>query len=801
MTILNSRCFLSVIAIAALIVGANAATITAEAPGTVFTDREPLRFHLNRIPPEPFRYAVRNFRGTTVASGDWGRDGNLELAPLPPGYYILSAGTEGGECSFVVTVDPAERKPSPENPFALDSAQSWHGGGVKGYPLTAELMRRTGAAMARERLSWASVGQDPRSADGEIGHFNWWSYDISVAEQANRGIRISNVFHDAPAWSRLDGESLPDDLLALYRFGKAAATKFKGQVNAWEFWNEQDAALLPAWDYASGLKAFYCGVKAADPELPVLSGGLAHVPPIPSSEVVLQNDAGAYFDIYNIHVYKGIAEYPSVIGGVRSVLEKYNSSKALWVTENGTNIEGVSEADSTVPGFRAHSPRQELLIAEFIPKTNLALLAAGVARNFFFVLPPYEEREGSKDWGLLRRDWTAKPGYAAFANLTAQLSAARFLGEYSAGAGIRAFVFEQPDGSRTLVYWSLSKVDDGKSDGAPRRFTLPAGGEETLSLCDIFGTPMEIRTNRGKLELTAERYPAYLSGLKRIEPSIPVPDRKIQPGPEVGDKSIVLQVRLSDDFTVAAGGSSVDLKTSPARLTLAVFNLSGREKSGIVTLTGGEAAGLERRITVPAFGKCELPVAVSPRIPEGDSGVDLVFSGTFENQAISRLTLPVRSFQKIIDTAMTRPMPQTGDPSYWRANAAAPMKITRDEKENAVRFETRFPHKTDYWIYPEYLLKLPEESLAGAYAVAFEIKVDPEVKIGQALLMAVPHVEQEGNAGTVFLPYPLPTAEWQEVIVPFEAVDPAGIRMLRLGMNTDGDVTYWVRNMRILFLK
>ena len=44
-------------------------------------------------------------------------------------------------------------------------------------------------------------------------------------------------------------------------------------------------------------------------------------------------------------------------------------------------------------------------------------------------------------------------------------------------------------------------------------------------------------------------------------------------------------------------------------------------------------------------------------------------------------------------------------------------------------------------------------------------------------------------------------ADWKEVIVPLEAVDPADIRMIRLGMNTDGDVTYWVRNMRILFLK
>ncbi len=796
-----NRWLIFIIAISALIVETNAATITAEAPGTVFTNREPLRFQLNQRPPAPLRYEVRNFRGRIVTAGEWSGEGHLELAPLPPGYYVLSTGEKNRECSFVVTVDPAERKPSGESPFALDSAQSWHGGGVKGYPLTAELMRRTGTSMARERLSWASVGKDPRSADGKIGNFNWWSYDISISEQAKRGVRICNVFHDAPAWSRTAGERLPNDLLALYRFGKAAATKFKGQVHAWEFWNEQDAALLPAWDYASGLKAFYCGVKAADPELPVLPGGLAHVPPIPSSEVVLQNDAGAYFDIYNIHVYKGISEYPSVIGGVRSILEKYNSVKPIWVTENGTNIEGVSEAASSVPGFRAHSPRQELLIAEFIPKTNLALLAAGVARNFFFVLPPYEEREGSKDWGLLRRDWTAKPGYAAFANLTAQLSAARFLGEYSAGSGIRAFLFEQPDGGRTLVYWSLSKVDDGKSTGESRDFTLPVTGGETLSQCDIFGTPMEIRKTQRKLELTAERYPVYLSGLKGIEPTIPVPDRKIQPGPEVGDKNIVLQVRLSDDFTVAAGGSSVDLKTTPARLTLVAFNLSDREKSGILTLTGGEVSGLEQRVSIPAFGKCELPIAITPRIPEGASGVDLVFSGTFEDRAISRLTLPVRSFKKIIDTAMTRLMPQTGDPSYWRANASAPMKITRDKKEGAVRFETRFPHKTDYWIYPEYLLKLPEESLAGAYAIAFEIKADPDVKISQSLLMVVPHVEKEGNAGTVYLPYSPPTADWKEVIVPLEAVDPADIRMIRLGMNTDGDATYWVRNMRILFLK
>ena len=129
-----NRWLIFIIAISTLIVETNAATITAEAPGTVFTNREPLRFQLNQRPPAPLRYEVRNFRGRIVTAGEWSGEGHLELAPLPPGYYVLSTGEKNRECSFVVTVDPAERKSSGESPFALDSAQSWHGGGRKRIP-------------------------------------------------------------------------------------------------------------------------------------------------------------------------------------------------------------------------------------------------------------------------------------------------------------------------------------------------------------------------------------------------------------------------------------------------------------------------------------------------------------------------------------------------------------------------------------------------------------------------------------------------------------------------------------------
>lgn len=155
-----------------------------------------------------------------------------------------------------------------------------------------------------------------------------------------------------------------------------------------------------------------------------MQGGFCLHPLIPYYQTFFDNDAAGYFDILSFHTYRPVANYPVMVRDIRDMLARNGAAgKPLWFTESGTDSEGNGEEASPVPGLRAHSPQQELMVAEFIPKSALTLQAAGVDRNFFFVLPPVNERGGAKVWGLLRRDYTVEPGFLAMAALNRVLGA------------------------------------------------------------------------------------------------------------------------------------------------------------------------------------------------------------------------------------------------------------------------------------------------------------------------------------------------------------------------------------------
>ena len=83
----------------------------------------------------------------------------------------------------------------------------------------------------------------------------------------------------------------------------------------------------------------------------------------------------------------------------------------------------------------------------------------GPRKDFLFSLHPVNERDRTKAWGLLRWDYSAKPAYVALANLTWQLEGARYVGALNPAEGVRGFLYQMPDGSQTLVFWSESELD------------------------------------------------------------------------------------------------------------------------------------------------------------------------------------------------------------------------------------------------------------------------------------------------------------------------------------------------------
>ena len=794
-----------------------AAAIVPVAPGTVFTQGEPLNFSLEAAAARPAKWVLADWQGRMLRSGEWPGEGKgvLTLAALPDGYYTLALETPGAEFSglrsFAVVPDPAARRRNPDTFFALDSAQSWlarpNPGNVRhpqdGYATVSEAARRAGAEIVRERLSWNQCEPVP-------GKYSWDQFMVNAGELSKRGIQVSGMFHDSAHHAKGGGDKLPEDLAALYRFTRKLAETFKGRMTVWEFWNEQDHerySTEPAWDYAAAMKAAYLGFKAGDPELPVAHGGIAIPTLLNYCNVMMMNGMKDYFDIFNIHTYEPLKDFPKLLDGIRAYLKRHGiADRPIWFTENGSAAEGPGRADSYIAGIKAHSPEQELLVAEYLPKMMIYMQSLGVDRDFFFVLPPYSEQLGAKDWGLMRRDFTVKPGYVAFSNLTFTLGSAKLEGSLELGDGLRGFLYRQPDGGQTLAYWSVSELDtepnrpDRRITGQCRRSFALSVPKGVYAGTDIFGTPFQADASDGKLRLTSTRMIAYVNGLSGLKPAVPFRAVKKSGAPRRTeyDRTIVYRVRLSDDFVLSTGRDSVDTGKERAALKLEVWNLSDQPKTGRLKITGCQVEGLPGTVSVPAFGRTVLSLAITPEFGRDYTGAVKV-SGTFDGRETSPLVMPVVAAAKLVRESRRTGLARSDRPEAWRPNASGQMTILRNDAENALKFHTRFS-QGDFWVYPEFRLKLPQESLRGVYGISFEVKATPAAGVKQMLLMAV-YGKQREHGEAVFLKVVPPSEKWEERVVPFPPgeVDPAKIEMLRLGLNsTVPDITYSVRNVRVI---
>lgn len=81
-------------------------------------------------------------------------------------------------------------------------------------------------------MSWADCEPEP-------GKYDWKQYGLNAKLLAERGIRASGMYHNAPRWAKTNTTNLPGDLVAVYRYAKEVAGAFRGTMTDWEFWNEQ----------------------------------------------------------------------------------------------------------------------------------------------------------------------------------------------------------------------------------------------------------------------------------------------------------------------------------------------------------------------------------------------------------------------------------------------------------------------------------------------------------------------------------------------------------------------------------
>ncbi|MGC3990980.1 MAG: hypothetical protein QM796_15135 [Chthoniobacteraceae bacterium] len=776
-------------------------TTTGNPPANVFTDPSAVSFTLaDGGTTQAYQWQATDWQGTTVASGDCAAtdSGKITLPALPLGFYRLIAtvsGTQVAKTSFALVIDPGTRSTSPDCPYNLDSAQTsvlsvtrkfnpYQPG--NDYEVLSNLVKLAGVPMSRERLSWPATNPSP-------GVFQFKGYDDTINNLATRGVKLCDMFTFAPKWSNGDLQSLPRDLQSLYNFAKAVSSHYQSQVPAWEFWNEPDDmyCLDSAWDFASAQKAAFAGFRSGNPAAKVLIGANATSPTPRFVEVVLQNDAANFFDAYNFHTYVSAGALNQVISEKQALLKKYGiSTKPLWLTEIGLQNEGPGGLAADVPGqnLREHDPNQEMEQARFMVYAMITGQARGLSRLFFFVLPPYNEQDGGKVWGLLTWDWTVKPAYVALANLTSQLGAASYLGPINLGSGVAGWLFERKN-DQVIVSWSDTEQD----------IDLPA---VPTSAVDIMGKSTAVKSTTVHIS----QNPQYFTGFHRLKPTPMLGNPSIsKPDSPTIDHNLVLSIRFGTDVKIL-NRISADFSSQPthnADLLVSNFSSTTRTYTPANSSQSITVGSLPDSVSVPGGKTVVVPITAGLSSPDATTCY-LRLAGSDEAGDVSPLFVPVNSPGDPFSDAKAVALP-ANEPAAWVSSASGAMVAKADSDESAVQFLVHYPAGASRWIYPKFDLAGRKISLAKTIGLSFEVRLltppDPS-KVNKAYLMV--NTMKNGKAGNFQFSFK-PNAPWKKVSFVWDrdapnGFDPSIANAIKIGMNPlVDDFAYEVRNVTIYY--
>lgn len=278
---------------------------------------------------------------------------------------------------------------------------------------------------AREEFYWNRI-------EPVAGTFVWTGYDDVVSMYQRSGTNVLGLLAYSATWASTHPNpastddrvfSVPD-LGAWSTFVRTVVGRYKDTVHAWEIWNEPDAAhfLRPtagSTAYLPMLKAAYQAIKEVDPTAIVVTGGTAGINYAFVKNLYALGGKG-YFDAIGVHAYRTLgADFRSApetsrfglhsldvdLAALNAVIAKYDLGRPVWITEFGwpTHAAGVTEAQQ----------------AAYLQRETLLAMSQGVQRLFWYDFRNDGTDTGNQEqnFGLYKRDWTAKPMVSAFREL------------------------------------------------------------------------------------------------------------------------------------------------------------------------------------------------------------------------------------------------------------------------------------------------------------------------------------------------------------------------------------------------
>lgn len=303
-----------------------------------------------RIRGERYMFRIEHALGLgDIAPGECGESlGAWWL--LPPATQEERAPLDWEALPELAAVEPLIVSDAPPEDLPRTPGADGYFGLCAGNTALADLPLWQAAGVKWARLSFAwSEGEKQR------GRYDFSEMDDRVRAAEAAGLRVIGLLLCNPGWATLDGGALspPRDYGDLERYAEALASRYRGQVDVWEVWNEPDIDQFwkgSADEYAAYLKAVYTGAKRGNPDCYVMSAGLDG-PGERYLDRLAQSGALQYSDLVGFHPYSGTpAGAERRIRAVWRILNFHGLRKPVWVTEVGWQSGGWAAGPGVTDG-------------------------------------------------------------------------------------------------------------------------------------------------------------------------------------------------------------------------------------------------------------------------------------------------------------------------------------------------------------------------------------------------------------------------------------------------------------------
>ncbi len=364
------------------------------------------------------------------------------------------------------TIAPVTDTPLPPTATPVPKVVNTFGYGLQahmigvGHDDTVKAIEVLGFQWLKQQIEWEKFEQVK-------GQYDWSEIDRAVDTGYKNGIYLLLSVVKAPDWARgpnpdTSVEGPPTNPQDLADFMGAMAARYKGRVQAYEVWNEQNLHYewgnenIDATRYVQLLAAAYQAIKAADPQALVISGALtpAGTVPGPDNRLLAVEDAtylrqmyqaglknycdgvGAHPSGYNIPPdvdwqtyqdstaqFRGLWDNKHYSWSFRGVMETYrqimvengDSGKLLWVTEFGWAVEPDPPAARKYAADNTLDEQRDWTVKAFQMGKAWGWVGPMLLWNLNFrqILPGSEQAM----WSIIEYDGTPLPVYLALQDM------------------------------------------------------------------------------------------------------------------------------------------------------------------------------------------------------------------------------------------------------------------------------------------------------------------------------------------------------------------------------------------------